>query len=187
MEMEKPVPLVVGLGNPGRSYRRTRHNAGRTAAGRILEKGEVIAAGDWPEGLVAFVDYRGRKFLVMVPGVFMNVSGRVVAPVVERYGVSPEQVVVIHDDIDIPLGDVRVKRGGGTGGHQGLASIVGALGEESVARVRIGIGRPPAGMDPADYVLSNFTEAEADEYEESVERAAVAALGVVLGESNGAD
>jgi PTH1 family peptidyl-tRNA hydrolase len=179
--------MVVGLGNPGRSYSRTRHNAGRTAAEYILEKSEVVAADDWPEGYVAFVSYGGRKFLVMVPGVFMNISGGAVASVVERYGVAPERVVVIHDDIDIPLGDVRVKRGGGTGGHLGLASIIEALGDENLARVRMGVGRPPTGVDPADYVLADFTEEEAGEYEESIERAAGAALEMVLGETDEAD
>jgi PTH1 family peptidyl-tRNA hydrolase len=178
---------VVGLGNPGRGYRHTRHNAGRTAAERILEKSELVAAGDWPEGYVAVAGYGGRRFLVMVPGVFMNISGRAVAPVVERYRVALERVVVMHDDIDIPLGEVRFKRGGGTGGHLGLASMIEALGEEGFARVRIGVGRPPAGVDPADYVLSGFSEEEIGEYEASIERAAEAAMEIILGEADGAD
>jgi PTH1 family peptidyl-tRNA hydrolase len=187
LDIEKSVPLVVGLGNPGRGYRRTRHNAGRRAAERILEKGEVIATGEWPEGYLAFVDYRGRELLVVVPGVLMNNSGRAVAPVVKRYGIEPERVVVIHDDIDIPMGDVRVKRGGGTGGHLGLASVVEALGDENIARVRMGIGRPPPGVDPADYVLSDFAEEEAEEYEESIDRAAEAALEMVFGKADRLD
>jgi PTH1 family peptidyl-tRNA hydrolase len=180
------APLVVGLGNPGRSYRRTRHNAGRTVAEHILEKSELVADGDWPEGYVALASYGGRRFLVAIPGVFMNISGPALAQVVERYGVAPERVVVIHDDIDIPLGDVRVKQGGGTGGHLGLASVIKALGDGSFARVRMGVGRPPAGVDPAEYVLSDFSEEEANEYEASIERAAEAALQIVLGDADGA-
>lgn len=177
---------MVGLGNPGRKYRHTRHNAGRTAAERILEKSELVAGGDWSEGYVAVASYSGRRFLVMIPGVFMNMSGRAVAPVVERYRIAPERVVVMHDDIDIPLGEVRVKSGGGTGGHLGLDSMIEALGDEGFARVRIGVGRPPAGMDPADYVLSDFSEKEVGEYEASIERAAGAALEMVMGETDGA-
>lgn len=178
---------MVGLGNPGRSYRRTRHNAGRAAAEHILEKCGLVADGDWPEGYVAVVSYGGRRFLVMVPGVFMNISGRAVAPVVERYRVAPERVVVIHDDIDIPLGDVRFKRGGGTGGHLGLESIFEALGDKNFSRVRMGVGRPPAGVDPADYVLSDFSEEEAEEYEASIAHAAEAVLEMVLGETDEED
>jgi PTH1 family peptidyl-tRNA hydrolase len=187
VDVGKGAPLVVGLGNPGRNYRHTRHNAGRTAAERILEKSELVAVGDWQEGYVAVADYSGRRFLVMIPGVFMNISGRAVAPVVWRYGVVPDRVVVIHDDIDIPLGEVRVKRGGGTGGHLGLASMVEALGDEGFSRVRVGVGRPPVGVDPADYVLSSLPEEEVGEYEASIERAAEAALEMVMGENDGAD
>ena len=178
---------MVGLGNPGRKYRRTRHNAGSAAAGLILGKARLIAAGDWPEGYVAFAGQGERHFLVMIPGVFMNNSGRAVAAVVERYKVAPGRVVVMHDDIDIPLGEVRVKQGGGTGGHLGLASIVEALGYEDFARVRIGVGRPPAGVDPAAYVLSDFPKEEAEEYEESIARAAEAAMEMALGEAHEAD
>ena len=185
-DIGKGTPLLVGLGNPGRVYRRTRHNAGSTAAEFILEKSELVAAGELPEGYVAFVSYGGRQFLVMIPGVFMNVSGRAVAPVVKRYRVDPRQVVVIHDDIDIPLGEVRVKRAGGTGGHMGLASIIEALGCEDFARVRIGVGRPPAGVDPADYVLSDLPDEEIGDYEASIERAAEAAMETILGEADGA-
>ncbi len=177
------VALVVGLGNPGRRYRYTRHNLGRVAAESIVENSELIARGKWPDGRLALVSLGGVKFLVLEPETFMNLSGRAVAPVMERYGIEPGRTLVIHDDIDIPLGDVKLKRGGGTAGHRGLASLVQAIGESGFARVRIGVGRPPEGVDPADYVLDSFGEAEKAQALLGVRKAVDAAFAEVTGEN----
>jgi len=181
---EDPV-LVAGLGNPGRKYRSTRHNAGLTVAEALLEQDTVRASGRWWGGDLSLVEAASRRFLVLRPSTFMNNSGRAVAPVLERYGIDPEMMVVIHDDIDIPLGEIRVKRGGGTGGHRGLASLVEEIGSGNFIRVRIGVGRPPEGVDPAEYVLTGFTEEEREQARASVKRATEAALDLVTGAEGG--
>lgn len=177
--------LIVGLGNPGRKYRGTRHNAGRQAADRILETAEVLARGKWPGGHLSLATSSGARFLVLQPETFMNLSGRAVAPLLDRYGLKPEQMIVIHDDIDLPLGEVRVKQGGGTGGHRGLGSLAAVLGERGFQRVRIGVGRPPEGVDPADYVLSPFEDAEKETAERAIEQAAQEALAAITDTGDG--
>ena len=131
------------------------------------------------------VEAASSRFLVLRPLTFMNNSGHAVAPVLKRYGIDPERMVVIHDDIDIPLGEIRVKRGGGTGGHRGLASLVEEIGSGDFVRVRIGIGRPPDGVDPAQYVLTGFTEEERVQARASIERATQTALDFVTGAEGG--
>lgn len=177
--------VIVGLGNPGRRYRYTRHNAGLMAAEVVVQKAESIESGRWSLGNLELVRADSIRLLVLTPETFMNNSGEAVAPVLKRYGIKPGQVLVMHDDIDIPLGDVRVKRGGGTAGHRGLASIQYSLGDSDYSRIRIGVGRPPAGTDPADYVLSEFTESEREKAAEATTLAAAMALELVTGEGSG--
>lgn len=172
--------LVVGLGNPGREYSGTRHNAGYMAAEVLVRESEVVAEGDWPLGRLALARKGPTKFLVLRPGTFMNDSGTAVSPVMKHYGLEPGRLVVVHDDIDIPLGDVRLKRGGGTAGHRGLESLVRALGSDHFSRVRIGVGRPPERVDAADYVLSAFSPAEREDAAVSAAMAADLALALVL-------
>ncbi|MHB8895703.1 MAG: aminoacyl-tRNA hydrolase [Candidatus Geothermincolia bacterium] len=175
------IALVVGLGNPGRKYRNTRHNLGRLAAEAVIESSEVLARGKWSEGRLAYVSSGGRKFLVLTPETFMNLSGRAVGPVLERYRIEPSRMLVIHDDIDLPLGDVRVKEGGGTAGHRGLASLVETIGQGAFRRIRMGVGRPPGGVDAADYVLSCFSESESEQARMEISQVAEAILGEVTG------
>jgi peptidyl-tRNA hydrolase, PTH1 family len=177
--------LVVGLGNPGRKYRATRHNAGFMAADLLVEQCRLLAGGRWPDGELALLEESGRRFLVAKPATFMNESGRAVQQVLKTYGLDSSHMVVIHDDIDIPLGEVRVRRGGGTAGHRGLDSIVREAGGSGFTRVRVGVGRPQEGVDAAEYVLSRFQEDEREEARSSVERAARAALDLVLGVEGG--
>lgn len=172
---------MVGLGNPGRRYQSNRHNAGYMAADNVAANSRVVARGKWPDGELALAEAASWRFLVLKPTTFMNCSGRAVAPVLNNYGLTPERMVVIHDDIDIPFGDVRVKQGGGTGGHRGLASLVEDLGDVGFLRVRIGVGRPPEGVDPADYVLTDFLGEEAVRIRASIQAAARAALDLVAG------
>jgi peptidyl-tRNA hydrolase, PTH1 family len=147
-------PVVVGLGNPGRSYERTRHNAGYLVADELARR----HAGSWrkkkrAEAAPVFVGPTAATLLK--PTTFMNNSGSAVSDH------KPEDLVVIHDDLDLEPGTVRVKVGGGAGGHNGLRSIIGRLGNDFV-RVRIGIGRPPAGLGVTDYVLSRMDSAVRD-------------------------
>lgn len=173
--------LVVGLGNPGRRYRDSRHNAGSMAADRLLWESEVISSGEWPEGKLALVKRGPLEFLVLKPSTYMNVSGSAVAPVMRHYGITLDRLVVLHDDIDIPLGDVREKLGGGTGGHRGLDSLKEHIQEGGFWRVRIGVGRPPEGVDPADYVLESLSDTELGQIERSADRAAEVALEMMAG------
>lgn len=160
---------MVGLGNPGRRYARTRHNAGflvldRLAAAEGLtfrEKGEALLA-EW-----------GRGWL-MKPLTYMNLSGRAVAPFLRKKGIPLERLLVVHDDMDLPLGRIRLKRGGSSGGQKGVASIIEALGDAGFDRLRIGIGRPPPGVDPVDWVLSPFSREEEPVVERILEAAAEA-------------
>jgi len=149
----RPELLVVGLGNPGRRYGRTLHNAGflamdllaRSLGVRFQSEGEIECGTGDAEGVAV---------LLARPRTYMNQSGLAVAPLYREFSESPEGLIVLHDDLDLPPGQVRLKRGGGTGGHNGLRSLQVELGTSAFLRVRIGIGRPPAGVDPADFVLS---------------------------------
>lgn len=149
----RPELLVVGLGNPGRRYAGTLHNAGFLAADRLARSlGIRIARGgelEWGIG-----DAEGVPILLARPQTYMNRSGAAVAAAYREYAESPDDLIVLHDDLDLPPGQVKLKRGGGTGGHNGLRSLQEELGTLGFLRVRIGIGRPPEGVDPADFVLS---------------------------------
>ena len=182
--MAVPGPaLVVGLGNPGPEYEATRHNVGF----RVVELLAARAGGgrfskhrtnaDVLEGRLA-----GRRVVLAKPRTYMNLSGGPVAGLAHYFSVPVADVVVLHDELDLDYGVVRLKRGGGEGGHNGLRSITKALGTKEYLRVRFGIGRPPGRQDPADYVLKRFSGAEAKELDLPVDLAADAAE-ALLGES----
>jgi PTH1 family peptidyl-tRNA hydrolase len=165
--------LVVGLGNPGPEYAESRHNVGV----RVVELLAARAGGgkfskhrtnaDVLEGRLA-----GRSAVLAVPRTYMNVSGGPVAGLLRYYGVAPADLVVVHDDLDLGFGVVRLKRGGGEGGHNGLRSISASIGTKDYLRVRFGIGRPPGRQDPADFVLKRFSGAERKELDFAVDLAA---------------
>lgn len=163
---------VVGLGNPGPEYERTRHNVGFVVADVLAERWQTRFSH--PRGHraeVAETRVGSTRVIVIKPLTFMNLSGEAVQPLAAYHKVPPREVVAIHDDVDLPLGEVRVKRGGGEGGHNGLRSLTKHLGTKDYLRVRIGVGRPP-GQDTADFVLSPFASRERDEVTVAVERAA---------------
>ncbi len=167
--------LVVGLGNPGARYAATRHNLGFQVvgllAGRMASKFKSLRTAGAQVEVV-----EGR--LVQVPVVlgrplsFMNDSGGPVAAAARFYKVPAAQIVIVHDELDLPFGSLRLKRGGGDGGHNGLKSITASLGTPEYHRVRIGIGRPPGRQDAADYVLREFSSAERKELPYEIDRAA---------------
>jgi peptidyl-tRNA hydrolase, PTH1 family len=157
--------LVIGLGNPGPDYAGNRHNvgamaleelAGRAVGGRAAFKAHKVRAR------VAEVRLKvaGPKIVLAVPSSYMNESGGAVAGLMKYYDVPVERVVVLHDELDIDAGLVRLKQGGGEGGHNGLRSVTKSLGSKDYVRVRLGIGRPPGRQDPADFVLKDFSKAE---------------------------
>jgi peptidyl-tRNA hydrolase, PTH1 family len=153
--------LVVGLGNPGPNYAKTRHNLGYLVidvlAGRAGSKFKAHkrSGADVATGRLA-----GRPVVLGRPRSYMNELGRQVAALAKFYSVSPDDIIVIHDELDIDFGKIRLKLGGGEGGHNGVRSVASALGTKDFHRVRIGIGRPPGRKDPAAFVLENFTSAE---------------------------
>ena len=176
--------LVVGLGNPGPAYAGNRHNAGFMVldllAGRVRGRfGAHKGRADTVETRIGSPP--GISAVLAKPRSFMNLSGGPVASLRSYFSVPLEQVVVVHDELDLPFGSLRLKRGGGDNGHNGLRSITTALGSRDYLRVRVGIGRPPGRQDPADYVLRNFGSAERKELDLLLERAADA-VEVVLAE-----
>ena len=167
--------LVVGLGNPGREYARNRHNVGFMVADLLAERiGGTFrrhrrAVAEVAEGRLGV---GGPRLVLAKPLTYMNLSGGPVAALAQFYKVPPEQVVAVHDELDIGYGQLRAKCGGGEGGHNGLRSMSKSLGTRDYLRVRFGIGRPPGRQDPADYVLSDFSVVERKELEFLVDRAA---------------
>lgn len=160
------VWLVVGLGNPGPDYERTRHNIGRRALAEVERRaGATPKRHGRAQALVA--ESRvvgGPKVVTAFPTSWMNRSGGPVAQLMDFYGVDAAHVIVLHDELDLPLGTVRLKQGGGHGGHNGMRDIIAARGGD-VLRVRLGVGRPPGRQDPADFVLKPFAKAEQEEAE----------------------
>ncbi len=177
--MAEGVWLVAGLGNPGPEYAATRHNVGFVAldilGGRL---GATFKRSSKHGALVADARDGDARLVLAKPQTYVNESGRSLASLSRYYDVPASQSIVIYDEIELEFAKLRVRIGGGTAGHNGLKSIVSAIGPDFV-RVRIGVGRPPGRQDPADYVLSPFPKREREEIEMVVERAVDAALVVV--------
>jgi len=166
------VTVVVGLGNPGPTYSGNRHNVGFMVLDLLAERagGKFRAhkgRADVLEGRLA-----GSRAVLVKPRSYMNLSGGAVASVLSFFSVPADQLLVVHDDLDLPYGALRLKRGGGEGGHNGLKSISQSVGTREYGRARFGIGRPPGRQDPADYVLRDFGGAERKELALNVDRAA---------------
>ena len=176
------IGLIVGLGNPGPEYAGTRHNAGFMVIDRLLAG---FPAGRFEERHTASSSvwagkFRGRALLLQKPLTFMNLSGEAVALLARRSGIQPESILVISDDLDLPVGRLRLRNGGADGGHNGLKSIIAELGSSSFRRLRIGIGRPKPG-ETVDYVLSKFEGEEERRFEASLAAAAEAVRTVLTG------
>ena len=175
--------LVAGLGNPGREYAGHRHNVGFLVADELASRvgakfgRHKRAVAEVAEGRLGF---GGPRLILVKPLTFMNLSGSPVASLAQFFKVPVDNVVAVHDELDVPYGQVRVKRGGGEGGHNGLRSMSKSLGSKEYARVRFGIGRPPGRQDPADYVLSDFSGADRKELPFLLDRAADVVEAVVL-------
>ncbi len=171
--------LVVGLGNPEARYEHTRHNAGFKVIDTL---GENLGASYWREeaGARSSTVRLGEAQIVLAkPQTYVNLSGKSVSKLAETYGIPISRIIIVHDDLDLPAGAVRVKRGGGHGGHNGLRSINESLGSGEYPRVKMGIGRPPGRMDPADYVLEPMRGAALEDFEGMVPAAAQAVMHIV--------
>ncbi|HEY5844044.1 MAG TPA: aminoacyl-tRNA hydrolase [Mycobacterium sp.] len=170
--MAEPL-LVVGLGNPGPTYAKTRHNVGFMVADILADRmGAAFKVHKKSGAEVVTSHLGGRPVILAKPRVYMNESGRQIGPLAKFYSVAPADLIVVHDELDIDFGRIRLKLGGGEGGHNGLRSVASALGTKDFQRVRIGIGRPPGRRDPAAFVLENFNAAERAEVPTVVEQAA---------------
>lgn len=179
--------LLIGLGNPGPSYAKNRHNVGAMVIDELVRRGGTSLSRHKARAQVA--EFRlgvlpggapGPKVVGAVPSSYMNESGGPVSGLLQYFSVPPERLVVVHDELDIPFDDVRLKRGGGEGGHNGLRSISKSIGTKDYLRVRVGIGRPPGRMEAADYVLRDFTGTERKVLPLLLDTAADAAEAVVL-------
>jgi PTH1 family peptidyl-tRNA hydrolase len=153
------VKLIVGLGNPGARYQWTRHNAGFMVLDRLSQLAGISVAKKGSSGLSGEGFWQGQRLILLKPQTFMNLSGRSVAEVARFHKIPCEDIIVVHDDLDISFGRVRLKKGGGHGGHNGLRSIITDFGTRDFLRLRIGIGRPVRG-DVVDYVLNPFSTLE---------------------------
>ena len=172
--------LIVGLGNPGDNYARTRHNAGFRAADALAEKLNVKIDRAKYRALTAQAVWQGQKLLLLKPQTFMNESGRAVMDAVNFYKLPPERVIVLFDDISLPVGRLRIRAEGSAGGHNGIKSIIGGINSQSFPRVKIGVGeKPHPDYDLADWVLSNFTKEEDEHIAKAVRAAADAALEII--------
>ena len=173
--------LVAGLGNPGPRYAGNRHNAGFMVADLLASRMEVRFRTGKYQAAVADGRLAGRPVTLAKPMTFMNVAGGPVAGLAGYYRLPPGQLVVIHDELDLPFGAIRLKLGGGDNGHNGLRSVTSSLGSRDYYRVRFGIGRPPGRMDPAVFVLRDFSAAERKELPLLVDRAADAVAALLAG------
>lgn len=164
--------LVVGLGNPGPEYERTRHNVGAMAVEALADRwGGRLKSDRYTRCEVFDARWQGQRVILARGRSYMNESGGPVKALADHFNVPVDRAVVVHDELDIPFAALRVKQGGGDGGHNGLRSIRRVLGSGDTVRIRIGIGRPPGRQDPADYVLKPFGSAQREELPELLARA----------------
>ena len=176
------IRMIAGLGNPGEEYAQTRHNAGFKAIDELARQANVTYWKNQAGAEVASIKVNdaeaegGKREVILVkPQSYMNTSGGPISKLCAQYKVNVEELLVIHDELDIPAGDVRIKVGGGHAGHNGLRSIIDKMGSRDFSRVRVGIGNPPGRMPVADFVLKQLRSREAEDFDETTVRAAEAA------------
>lgn len=171
--------VIAGLGNPGPEYADTRHNAGFKTVDALAKEFGVNYWKRQGEALVGKATWHDKLIVLVKPQSYMNLSGGPVKGALKSFDAAPDKLIVIHDELDIPAGTVRVKFGGGHAGHNGLRSICDSLGTRDWLRVRVGIGRPPGRMDSADFVLSVPRNEALEEFEHAIDLAAQATLSLI--------
>jgi PTH1 family peptidyl-tRNA hydrolase len=172
--------LLIGLGNPGREYQSNRHNFGFMFIDRLAVRLGARGLKVQSKAIVTNTTYEDRRLILAKPQTYMNLSGQSAQGLLNFYKLPMENMLIAHDDLDIPFGAIRMRPGGGPGGQKGVASTIERLGTKDFARLRLGIGRPPGRMDPAAYVLQNFSRDEMKILSELLDRAADAALEFVV-------
>ena len=168
--------LLIGLGNPGREYKDNRHNVGFMLVDRIAVRLDARGMKVQAKAIVTTAVFEERKLILAKPQTYMNLSGKSVQGLLHFYKLPLENLLIAHDDLDIPFGTIRIRPGGGPGGQKGMASTIDYLGTKDFPRLRIGIGRPPGRMEPSAYVLQDFARDETKILSEIIDRAADAAL-----------
>jgi len=175
--MEENLPyLIIGLGNPGREYKQNRHNVGCMVLDALAKRLGLTFGRVESQALVAKAIFQGRRLVLAKPQTYMNRSGTSAASLLRFYKTPLSQFLVAYDDVDLPLGTLRLRPDGGSAGQKGMASIIERIGTQNFPRLRLGIGRPPGRMDAAAYVLQDFTAAEREVLEPTLERAVDAVL-----------
>ena len=169
------MKLIVGLGNPGMEYSKTRHNAGFLLMDRVAEKLGFTFDKNKCKALYGIYRKNGEKYIFAKPQTYMNLSGEAVRSLMKFYDISEEDLLVIHDDLDLPLGKIRLRRQGSSGGQKGMGNIIDLLGTQKIDRIRIGISNDKT-VDTKDYVLGRFSKEEMKEFEEAIEKAADAVI-----------
>jgi peptidyl-tRNA hydrolase, PTH1 family len=176
--------LIVGLGNPGKEYARTRHNVGEEVVAELARRRGDTLKGGRNNALIAesrIGDGDGQRVVLAFPLTYVNESGQAVGALARRYRIEdPEHIVIVHDELDLPPAEVRVKAGGGLAGHNGLRSVARHLGSQDFLRVRIGVGKPPSKEQGADHVLSRLPKRQRDLFDVAVQEAADAVEAIVL-------
>ena len=178
--------LLIGLGNPGREYQTNRHNFGFMLIDRLAVRRGARGLKVQSKAIVTSTTYEDRRLILAKPQTYMNLSGQSAQGLLNFYKIPVENMLIAHDDLDIPFGTIRIRPKGGPGGQGGMASTISQLGTKEFPRLRIGIGRPPGRMDPSAYVLQNFSREEMKVLSEIVDRAADAALEFVKNGLNAA-
>jgi PTH1 family peptidyl-tRNA hydrolase len=163
--------IIAGLGNPGRQYARSRHNVGFMLLDRLANAHGLKFSRMMSRALVALGEIDGVKVALVKPQTFMNLSGESIGPIVRFYKAAPTDLLVVYDELDLPEGLLRMRPKGGAGGHNGMKSIIARVGSSDFPRLRVGLGRPPGRMDPADYVLHAFSPDEQVAMDEALDKA----------------
>lgn len=174
--------LIAGLGNPGKQYERTRHNMGFDTIDELVDRHRIPGSGMQHKAMYGKGMIAGEKVILAKPLTYMNLSGDSVREFINYYKMDPEtELIVIYDDIDLEPGQIRIRKKGSAGGHNGMKSIISQIGTQNFCRVKVGVGAKPAGWDLADYVLGRFSTKEREEVDKAIEEAADA-VEVILGE-----
>ena len=171
--------IIVGLGNPSKQYEGTRHNAGFMTLDVLADRYNIDISEKKHKALCGKGVIEGNKVVLLKPQTFMNLSGESVRAAADFYKVAPEQIIVIYDDISLEPGQLRVRKKGSAGGHNGMKNIIAHLGTQDFPRIRVGVGEKPAGMDLADYVLGRFSKGERELLEEAFKEGARAAVAIL--------
>ena len=166
------MKLVAGLGNPGDKYSNTRHNIGFMVVDALASRQGIRVDKNKKRSLTGNTIITGEKVLIAKPQTFMNLTGEALGPLFSFLDIEIEDVIVVHDDLDLDFGRIKIKAGGGHGGHNGIRSIIPHIGGKDFIRVRVGIGKPPKGWDISNYVLNQFSSEEKKDLDDLLERAA---------------